>query len=67
MNNDSPQSARSACPECGNPVVWSVDHETLWCSVYGFHAPAEAPGSDCTGRSWHPVIHALMGVDLKAA
>lgn len=28
------------CPSCGHPRVWSLDHEIIWCSVYGHHLDA---------------------------
>lgn len=25
------------CPVCSMPLVWSVDREQMWCSVWGTH------------------------------
>lgn len=51
--NDTPPD----CDRCGNPTVWSLDHERRWCSVYGDHRVDPA--------RWHPAVLAVLDRDMQ--
>lgn len=34
------------CPRCDYPLVWNETLQRRWCSVFGRHLKAEAPGAE---------------------
>lgn len=43
------------CPTCGLPMVWSEDHERVWCAVYGDHRPT-VNQTNVMRRRWLQVV-----------